>query len=714
MKQRTTGKLVWGALACIVLAVLGGSVLAWQEGKGIDIFELTMLSFPIVGALVAGRQPDNVIGRIMLGIGAGEALSVVLTVYAFYGLDINPGSLPHPDIALGFESGLWVPFVGLVGTFLLLLFPDGHLPSPRWRLWAWFSAVVMILVYTIITIAPGSLRDSGYSHIRNPLGIEALRPIIGPAFSMVALIPVAIVGCAVALIRRFRQSHGQERLQLKWFTAAAALLAVSYLILMALNLPYLFNNEPTPHWIDIVGSVGIFSFALIPIAVGIAIFKYRLYEINVVINKALVFGSLAAFITAVYVGIVVGVGTLVGSGDRPNLALSIAATAIVAIAFQPVRERVQGIANRLVYGERATPYEVLTRFSKSLGALVSIEDVLPQIARQTAEGIGAELVTVTSYLEQGQRAASYPPGLHASDKPSTVVPVMYKNEPVGEIRVVKPESESVTSQERRLLAQLGVHAGVVLHNYRLAVELRARLEQLSKQSDDLKDSRERLVAAADTSRRTIEGAIRGEVEGKLVAIASDLDTTESMIDSDPQAASDLLETLSIRTNETLEALRDLARGIYPPLLVDKGLIVALEAHIRKMGLDVDLEVGEQLIDARFARSVETSCYFCLRETLDNIARHAAGAPAGVILQLEKGRLVFKVRDEGPGFDVGRLRSEGGLQAMKDRVAASGGELQIESKPGEGTTVGGWIPLQSDDFPDTGDYPPVAVAQASSS
>jgi signal transduction histidine kinase len=572
----------------------------------------------------------------------------------------------------------------------------------------------MILVYTIITIAPGSFKDSGFPGIRNPLGIEALRPLIGPAFATVALIPIAIVGSAVGLIRRFRRSSGQERLQLKWFTAAAALLAVSYLILMALNLPYLATNKPTPEWINVVGSVGIFSFILIPIAVGIAILKYRLYEINVVINKALVFAALAAFITAVYVAIVVGIGALLGSGDKPNLALSIAATAIVAIAFQPVRDRVQRVANRLVYGDRATPYEVLTRFSASLGAVASIEHVLPQIARQTAEGLGASRVVVVAHLEDGDRMASYPSQGSAAT-PSAIVPVMYQSDLVGEIRVTKPESESFTAQERRLLAQLGVHAGVVLHNHRLAIELRRRLDELSAQSDELKDSRKRLVSAADTSRRSIERAIREQVEGKLVAIASDLNIAERAIKGDPNGAAAVLETLSERTNETLEALRDLARGIYPPLLVDKGLVVALQAHVRKTGLDVDIQFDDELVEARFGRSVETACYFCLKETMDNVGRHAGGA-ATVAIERRDDQLVFSVRDEGPGFDVSSLREAGGLQAMSDRVSAAGGELHVESSE-IGTTVSGWIPLSfnHEEAPEEAtSQDRVAAAQASSS
>jgi signal transduction histidine kinase len=489
--------------------------------------------------------------------------------------------------------------------------------------------------------------------------------------------------------------------------------ALSYLVFLLVSIP--FTSDPTPPlWAQLISGVANLSYALIPVAAGVAILKHRLFDIDIVINKTLVFGALAAFITAVYVGIVVGVGTLVGSGGKPNLALSIAATALVAVAFQPVRERVQGWANRLVYGQRLTPYEVLTRFSRSLGALVSVEDVLPQIARHTAEGLGAELVSVTAYLDSGKEVVTYPEARFRGVEGDETMTVTYRNEPVGEIAVVKMGAERLNSQERRLLDQLAAQAGVVLHNYRLAMELRARLEELSAQDADLRDSRQRLVSAADTSRRIIEREIREGVERRLIGIAADLEAAETTLKHDPDATTVLLEGLAERTNQTLEALRDLARGIYPPLLVDKGLIVALEAHIRKIGLDVTLNVDQNLVEARFKRSVETSCYFCLRETLDNIARHAAGAHAWVDITRQANRLTFSIRDQGPGFDSGEPGPGRGLQSMRDRVEAAGGELTIGSAPGRGTTVTGWIPLQASEEEEFPVQERVAAAQASSS
>jgi signal transduction histidine kinase len=364
-----------------------------------------------------------------------------------------------------------------------------------------------------------------------------------------------------------------------------------------------------------------------------------------------------------------------------------------------------------VYGQRRTAYEVLAGFTRSLGAVVSGEDVLPEIARHAAEGLVGAQATVTAYLPDGNQTASYPLDVSAAEQ-AEVVAVLYRGEPVGEIAVSKPGAEQLINQERRLLQELASQAGVVLHNYRLTVELRSRLRELSIQDRELKESRERLVSAADTSRRAIEQAIHESVERKLVAIGSDLSSAEAALTNDPSQATAMLEDLAERTNETLEALRDLARGIYPPLLADKGLVVALEAHIRKVGLDATLEVDGELAEARFDRAVETSCYFCVRETLDNVARHASGAHAKVRIHRDAGRLVFSVSDQGPGFDMNDFQSRGGLQSMRDRIEASGGEVEITSAPGKGTTVTGWVPLAPSE--ESADQELLAAAQASSS
>ena len=271
MTKQTAGVLAWLALGCVVLSVGAAEAFSVANGSGVDPFAIASLSFPVVGALIASRQPRNALGWVMLGVGVGWGFGALLGIYSRYGLTIRPGSLPRPDIALALSEPGWIPVIGLMGTFLILLFPNGRLPSPRWRPWAWFSAIALVLSFIAILIQPGSFTESGYPNVRNPLGVEALRPFSGLALLTIALIPISIVGCAVGLIRRFRRSHGQERLQLKWFAAAGSVVAAVYLVLMALSLPFNVTGREPPSWVEVASNIGIYAFVLIPLATAVAI-----------------------------------------------------------------------------------------------------------------------------------------------------------------------------------------------------------------------------------------------------------------------------------------------------------------------------------------------------------------------------------------------------------------------------------------------------------
>src|SRR5205823_2823655 len=248
---------------------------------------------------------------------------------------------------------------------------------------------------------------------------------------------------------------------------------------------------------------------LVPISIALAVLRYRLYDIDVVINRTLVYGALAVFITAVYVGIVVGIGSLIGSGTHANLLLSILATAVIAVAFQPVREWVQRLANRLVYGERATPYEVMAGFADRMAETLSANEVLPRMAEAAARGVSAPAARVALRLPDGSdRRICWPEDIPAGDF-SHVLTVSYGGEPVGEIAVRKRPGESVTASEAKLLAGLASQAGLILHNVRLATELQTRLNEITDQAAQLRASRHRIVAARQTEQQRIEGEIRG-------------------------------------------------------------------------------------------------------------------------------------------------------------------------------------------------------------
>jgi hypothetical protein len=367
MRQPPAARLPWVILGFIVALVVAAEALSVAAGAGVDAFGLASLTFPIVGALIASRQPRNALGWIMLAVGVGWGLDALLSFYIWYGLEVSPGSLPRPDFALALSEPMWVPMIGLMGTFLILLFPDGRLPSPRWRPWAWLCAIAIVVPFVGILIGPGSFADSGYPNVENPLGIEALRPFIGPLFIVIALIPISILGCAVALIQRFRRSHGQDRLQLKWLAAGAGTTAILYLFVMVPSLAYgsaWSGSQPT--WLGILQGVAIYSFVLIPIAIGIAILRHRLYDIDLIINRTLVYGALTAGLTAAYLLTVTILQALLRPfAGRSDLAVA-GSTLLVAALFGPGRARVQAFIDRRFYRRKYDASQTLERFSTRL------------------------------------------------------------------------------------------------------------------------------------------------------------------------------------------------------------------------------------------------------------------------------------------------------------------------------------------------------------
>jgi hypothetical protein len=372
MNERSAARLAWVLLGCVVSLVVAVLAISVETGSGVDGFSIASLSFPVVGALIASRQPRNTLGWILLGVGVGWGLGAMLDIYAWYGLEANPGSLPRPGIAVALNEPMWVPLIGLMGTFLILLFPDGRLPSPGWRPWAWLCALAMILSFIAILIQPGSFTDSGYPDVRNPLGMEGLRPFIGFALLVIPLIPICIVGCAVGLIRRFRRSRGQERLQMKWLAAAAGIVAVVYFVMMMLSLPGLVGREPPP-WVDILDTIGVYAFVLLPLAIAVAIFRYRLYDIDLLINRTLVYGTLTAALTAAYlITTTVLQGLLRPLVGQSDLAVA-GSTLVVAALFRPGRGRIQAFIDRRFYRNKYDTARTLERFSARLRDEVDLD-----------------------------------------------------------------------------------------------------------------------------------------------------------------------------------------------------------------------------------------------------------------------------------------------------------------------------------------------------
>ncbi|TMK56227.1 MAG: sensor histidine kinase, partial [Actinobacteria bacterium] len=424
----------------------------------------------------------------------------------------------------------------------------------------------------------------------------------------------------------------------------------------------------------------------------IAILKYRLYEIDVIINRAVVYGVLAAGVTIMYVGVVVGVGTLLGRRGSP--ALTIAAAVAIALLFQPLRTRARRFANRLVYGERATPYQVLSDFAERMAGTFNLEDVLQRTAEILAAGTGAMRVDVWLRIGDELRSvATWPTEAPPPDPvplavdgqlpsfPATerIVAVRHGAELLGALAIQKPPSEPLTLTEETLLEDLAAQAGLVLRNVRLTADLQASLE-------DLRASRRRLVEAQDQERRKIERNLHDGAQQQLVALSVQLGLLERVA-QDPDRVKEMADRLRGALQDALDDLRDLARGIYPPLLADKGLAAALEAQARKAAVATTVDVDGI---GRYPQEVEAAVYFCALEALQNVAKYAEASSASVRLTHRDGDLVFQIEDDGRGFDAAGAGRGSGLQGMADRLDAIGGTLTVRSAVGEGTLVSGSI------------------------
>jgi signal transduction histidine kinase len=675
-RTRTTMRIAWSlwvltlaiVTAALVFLILGRGTPQPTESFGFRGYGLVLAAaFGIAGVLVGSRVPANPIGWLLLAAGMGAGLQELAQQYAVYGAYDSPGAVPGADVAAWSTEWIWIPLMAAVAIFIPLLYPNGHLPSPRWRFVAVVGAAGAVIGSIGFALVPGKLES--FPGLRNPFGIEGsewLRTVgdVGMLAFVCGLV------CALAsVVIRSRRSRGEERQQLKWLALALSVLGSTFVI----GFPYwTLSGEGTS--LDPLENLVVVGLVSIPLAIGFAILRYRLYEIDLVINKTLVYGILAAFITVVFVAIVVGVGTLVGGGST---FLAAVAAAVVAVAFQPARRWAQHLANRLVYGQRATPYEILSGFSERLAETYSVDDVLPRAARVLAEGVGAARVAIL--LRQDEElvpVATWPEGEPIAVEPRSFE-VRHQGELLGAVEISMPPNEPLDPGREKLVRDVAAQAGLVLRNAALVADLRA--------------SRGRIVAAQDEERRRIERNIHDGAQQQLVALAVKLRLADSLVGKDERRAHEMLAELHSETGQALEDLRDLARGIYPPLLADEGLAAALESQARKSPVAVTVDADGV---GRHHQETEAAVYFSCLEALQNVAKYAEASRVVVRLTQDDGTLTFEVIDDGRGFDPSAAWRGSGLQGIADRLAALGGKLTIRSAAGQGTTIGGAVPAKA--------------------
>ncbi len=678
MKPSTSRAIAWSVALLSIALLIGVLVIMFIDRNAIFpsgaqqwsvsavLNEVVNIAVPVTGVLLATRRRENPLGWIFLLAGLCLGLGDFGKVYSQHALVADPGSWPLGLFLAWLSSWVWtIPVPALM--LLLLLFPTGRVLSSRWR-----PVAAAVIVYAaLLTAAAIVVASSQWSDPFGPATVEG--GAIPTVFVVAAVfIPIGLIAALISAILRYRRSTGDERLQMKWFVTAAVFVAVTFSF-------QVWTTSP------VMSVLNTLSLLFLWTAIAIAILKYRLYEIDVVINRAVVFGTLAVFITLVYVGLVVGIGTLVGNKQSPLL--SAVAAAIVALAFQPVRVRAQRLANRVVYGNRATPYEVLSEFAERIAGAYASEDMLPRMASIVAAGTGADRAVVWLRVGNTLHAGASSNGIPAAstialdgdhlpviDEGGKAVPVRHQGKLLGAISVRMPPKETLSSAGERLVEDVASQAGLVLSNARLIEELRA--------------SRQRLVAAQDAERRKLERNLHDGAQQQLVALAVKQRLAATLVLKDPVAAAQMLDALQQETTDALENLRDLARGIYPPLLADQGLASALGAQARKAACPVEVRAAGI---GRYPQDVEAAVYFCCLEALQNVAKYAECDGALLRLSASDISLTFEVTDDGRGFDPDRTPLGSGMQNMADRLAALGGSLDVRSSPGQGTSVTGTLP-----------------------
>jgi signal transduction histidine kinase len=543
-------------------------------------------------------------------------------------------------------------------ALLLLVFPDGR---PRW---AWTRALAWILVaYTAasalsLALSASTVADGVPAWYRNPLAV----PGATAAYSfIVGIEPITLLPAVGALLVRWWRARGEERRQIAAF-AMAGLLTVGVTVAAA--------------WADLATVGLLIAWPLFALSTAVIVLRRRLYGIDTLLSRTVVGAALAGFVVLGYLGLVTALGALIGRGTLT----AIAATAVIAFAFQPVERAVQAAVRRLVHGARPAPQQVLSAFAQRAGAVADDEAVLTDLAALVAAGVGATNAVISLRLGDQLR----PPPL---DGP--LVAVRDGGERVGAVSVVLHAGAESTPSDEALLADVGALAAPVLRALRLRAELRERNAQLAA-------SRARLATAATQERRRLERDLHDGAQQRLIALKLRLGVAARATrraaegrDTDAGEAAHAVDAALRDADTAIDELRDLVHGIYPAVLDSEGLAAALRAQARNAALPVNLR-NDLPAGMRYPRDVEAAAYFCCLEAVQNATKHANASRIDVHLHGDPARLDFTVTDDGVGFTVGEQVGRG-LHNLADRTGALGGEVTVTSRPGAGTTVSGWLP-----------------------
>jgi signal transduction histidine kinase len=605
---------------------------------------------PAVGTVVALRQPRNTLGWLLLATGLVWGIVGAGSEYA----ELSEEQTLWASTGIGWVATLFIPSIAVLGAVLVpLLFPDGRLLSHRWRPAVLLAGVTIVVGAVGYAVRPGPLDLE--TEAENPFGISGAAWVLYVAWTLLA---VGILIAASSLVLRFRRARGEERQQLKWFAYAGALVVPAMLGTMAEGI---FG----PSVVSDASELAFWSLILfvLPVAIGVAILRYRLWDIDVVIQRSLVYGLLWLVIAGIYLGASLSLG--LAASSRVPVWLAVGVTVLATLLFTPARRRLEGAAGRWVLGRREQPLDVVHSFGEHLGRADRATDIASELARAVTGALPLTWLQV-----QGDGVEAIEIGSQ-SERPVARFPLAFGDERLGQLLCQLPPGRNLSADESATLAALARQAAMGISRAHLA---------------------SRIVRAQETERRRIERNIHDGAQQEIVALVAKLGLARNQNGDGEHGR--LLEELQDEARSILVNLRELAQGVHPSVLTDGGLVVAVEDRCSRLPILVDLDVSAELRSRRLPTDIEATAYYLVTEGLANLLRHSGASRAGVVLRLAGERLEVAVTDDGCGFEPGSTPREGGLQGLADRLEAIGGSLEIASSVGRGARVAARLPLRA--------------------
>ena len=647
---------------------------------------IALVGVPIVvygwlGARISESVPDNRVGWLLSTAAIAAAAGVIGGAYRAFG-STHPGSdLPWAEVVGVLVDVVTPTTIGLCLLLVVLSFPTGTLPSPRWRPVPW--AVVATAVLAVLA----GLGDPGSSAARTFPTLSGAVPFRDSLADVVVITAaVLFLICVASLFVRSRNAPPDQRREIRG-------LLVTLVLMAAMVPPFAISVGQEDGWFVAFITGGLFAIGFlvaIPFTLSISMLRYGLFDYEVGIRKTIARAMLVvATVLISCVVLFVVVSAFAGRGARPDPREGIVIGIAAGVVLMLVVRWSHGFADRVVFRGRATPYEVLSEFSGRVAETYALDDVLPRMAIVLANGTGAAVARIWLDVDGRLRpVATVPPdasdgarlerdgdAVWSSDPTVHVFPVRQQGIVLGALALTMPPNDPMNVQKVRLVEDVARQAGLVLHNVGLLEVVR--------------ESRRRIVTAQDARARSLERNIHDGAQQQLIALTVKLGLAEQLVERDPTKARELLGTLRADATDALEDLRDLARGIYPPLLADEGLGAALEAQARKSP-DAVTVVTDGI--GRYSQEIESAVYFSCLEALQNVAKYAAASRVTIQLAETSDELRFEVDDDGRGFDTTVRRPGTGLRGILDRLEAVGGALIVRSVPGSGTTVVGTVPV----------------------